>query len=588
MHLDRRLAAILSADVKGYSRLMAGDDVATVRTLAAHRAVMSTLIRQHQGRVVDAPGDNLLAEFPSALSAVEGALAIQKALQTDNESRPHGSPMQWRIGLNVGDVLIEGDRMYGDGVNVAARVQELADAGGICLSGTMYDQVKGKLRATVESLGEQRVKNIAEPIRVYRVSAEVSARSGVGPLASPERTAVAASAAPRPSIAVLPFSVIGRDPDSELLADGMTEEIITTLSKVAGMSVIASQSVFRFKGTTSNVHDTAAELGVRHVLEGTVRRAGARVRITVQLLDAATGVARWAERYDREVGDIFALQEDITRSIATALAVTLGEGDEARIWGRGTHSFEAWECYMQAVHLVRAQQRQANAKAREYLGRAIEIDPGFALAYVTTGWSHFHDARWGWGSDPSQSTATAEALARRGLELDPLEAEGHSLLGALHLGAGRFAEAVAETERSVALSPGAASILLVHGWVLSRVDREEEALPVIREAIRLSPTPPPYSLAVLSHACRLTGRHEEALDAANQFAQRSPQDWFGPYLEALARAAMGREAEARAAMRRARELNPAFGLDQVRPLLIHRSPEKVEEHLDVLRRLGVS
>jgi adenylate cyclase len=324
--MERKLVAILSADVQGYSRLMGEDEEATIRTLTAYREVMTSLIQQHRGRVVDSPGDNLLAEFTSAVDAVQGAVAIQRGLETRNAELPASRQMHYRIGINVGDVVVEGERLYGDGVNIAARLESLAEGGGICISGTVYDQVKNKLPIGYEYQGEQTVKNIADPVRMYRVQ-----------LGS-ESTAPKTDAAPpvtlplpdKPSIAVLPFTNMSGDPEQEYFSDGMTDDIITDLSKVSGLFVIARNSTFIYKGKAVKVGEVGRELGVRHVLEGSVRKAGNRVRINVQLIDAPTGGHVWAERYDRELEDIFALQDELTQRIVFALKVMLTPEEQAR------------------------------------------------------------------------------------------------------------------------------------------------------------------------------------------------------------------------------------------------------------------
>ena len=384
---ERKLAAILNADVKGYSRLMGDDEAATVRTLTAYRDLMASRVRQHRGRVVDFTGDNLLAEFASVVDAVRCAVEIQEELRVRNAELPDHRKMEFRIGINLGDVIVEGDRIYGDGVNVAARVQSLAEGGSIAVSGTVYDQIENKLTLRYESLGEHAVKNIAKPVRVYRVVMEpgTAAVAGQARKARPRSMLRAAlvglavlvvvgasgvaiwrfssrpSAPPglelpdKPSIAVLPFVNVGADPKQEHFSDGMTEEIITTLSKVSGLFVIASNSVFTYKGKPVKVQQVSRELGVRYVLEGSVRKSDPRIRVTAQLIDATTGHHLWAERYDRELKDVFTLQDEIAQKIVTALAVKLTEGEQVRARRRSTTSVEAWEYYVEQFRRATAE-----------------------------------------------------------------------------------------------------------------------------------------------------------------------------------------------------------------------------------------
>jgi adenylate cyclase len=319
---------------------MGEDELATVRTLEAYREMIAEVIRNYSGRVVDSPGDNLLAEFSSVVDAVECAVEIQMELRTKNEELPEDRKMAFRIGINLGDVIEEGERIYGDGINVAARIEGLAEGGGICISSNVYDQVKNKLSLDYENLGKHTVKNITEPISVFRILTE--------PQVAGSKISKGFELPDKPSIAVLPFLNMSGDPDQEYFSDGISEEIITGLSKIPQMFVIARNSTFTYKGKPVKVQVISEELSVRYVLEGSVRKAGNRVRITAQLIDAVTGHHLWAERYDRDLGDIFALQDEITMKILTALQVELTEGQQARVYGKGTDNFEAYMKYLEA------------------------------------------------------------------------------------------------------------------------------------------------------------------------------------------------------------------------------------------------
>ena len=413
--VKRKLAAILSADVKGYSRLMEEDEVSTVRTLEEYRSIVSGFVEKHHGCVVDSPGDNLLAQFTSVVDATEAAVEIQKELKAKNAELPENRRMGFRIGINLGDVIAEGERIYGDGVNIAARVESLSDSGGICVSGTAYDQIAKKLPLGYEYLGEQTVKNIEKPIRVYRVLMEPEAAGKVigekkpisrhwrwaavalivvaGALATwnfyfrpPfEPASVERMAYPlpnKPSIAVLPFNNMSTDPEQEYFSDGITEEIITALSKTPKMFVIARKSTFSYKGKPVKVNQVAEELGVRYVLEGSVRKAGDRVRITAQLIDALTGRHLWAERYDRDLKDIFAVQDEITMKIINALQVELTEGEHARLWGKGTDNLQAYlKSYASERTFILPQTKEGNALAKRLAEEAIALDPEFPPSY---------------------------------------------------------------------------------------------------------------------------------------------------------------------------------------------------------------
>ena len=441
----RKLAAIMSADVVGYSRLMGEDEAATLGTLTAYREVFAQLIAQHQGRVVDTAGDSVLAMFDSVVEVVQCATEVQRTLQARNQTLPAARRMVFRVGVNLGDVIEHADgSIYGDGVNIAARLQALAEPGGICLSGTAYDHIKNKLPLDFDALGEKSVKNIAEPVRVYRVR---SAAEGAAHLPRPNRSAmsrvlrkwrlavaaalvvgagalgvwqyayrggtspaqVVAGTAPalqlpdRPSIAVLPFVNMSGDKEQEYFSDGMTEDLITGLSKRSGLFVIARNSVFLYKGRPVAPEQVSRELGVRYVLEGSVRKAGNRVRITAQLIDATTGYHLWAENYDGELENIFALQDRITRQIVAALAPKLTAGEQSRSMRQETNSIEAYDFVLRGVALYYEFRKESNAMARQLFERAIALDPRYAKAYVWLSWTHFVDWDWQWTEGPSRS-----------------------------------------------------------------------------------------------------------------------------------------------------------------------------------------
>ena len=453
---ERKLSAILSADVKGYSRLMRADEDETIRTVTAYRTAIAKLVEQYRGRVVDSPGDNVLAEFGSGVDAVNCAVEVQRELAERNEELPAERKMEFRIGVNLGDIVQEGERIYGDGVNIAARVEGLAEGGGICVSGTVYDSIESKLGLEFEYLGEHEVKNIDKPIRVYRILSYpgaaayrvVKAKKAVGKtwrnaiLAAVAVIVVVAAVAvwhfyfrtppiepasvekmafklpEKPSIAVLPFVNMSGDPNQEYFSDGVTEEIITALSKVPQLFVIARNSSFTYKGKPVKVQQVGRELGVKYVLEGSVRKAGDKVRITAQLVDAKTGHHLWAERYDRDLKDIFALQDDITKKVITALQVKLTQGETARLLGKGTKNLEAYLKAMKGLHHHHRFNKNDNEMARRLYEEAIELDPKYANAYVLLAWTYYDEAQYRWPETPRISYEKAVELARKAISLD--------------------------------------------------------------------------------------------------------------------------------------------------------------------------
>jgi len=575
----RKLAAILSADVKGYSRLMGEDEDATVRTLTAYREVIAALIKKHRGRVVDSPGDNLLAEFASVVDAVRCAVGIQEELKVKNAELPENRKMAFRIGINLGDVIEEGDRIYGDGVNIAARVEGLAGGGGICISGTAYDHVENKLPLEYEYWGEQTVKNISKPVRVYRVrtEAEAAVPKVSGELELPDK----------PSIAVLPFVNMSGDPEQEYFSDGMTEEIITALSKVPRLFVIARNSTFTYKGKPVKVQKVAEDLGVRYVLEGSVRKAGDRVRITAQLIDAITGHHLWAERYDRELKNVFALQDEITMKILTGLQCELTEGEQACVLGKGTENYEAYVKILQGREHIYRMNREGNVLARQSFEEAITLDPEFAVAYTYLAWTYLLELLIGLSDSPEQSMARAIEFAQKALALDDSLADAHALSGSIYLVQRQWEKAVAEGERSVALNPNSADNIGLLGMTLYSVGRPEEAIVLFEKATRLNPMPPDWLLENLATAYRMTGRYEEAIAEFKRVLHRNP-DYLSAWLNlAVIYSMLGRGKETRAAVAQVLRLDPKFSLEHYAKTLTYKNQSESERLIDALHNAGL-
>ncbi|MCG6952248.1 MAG: tetratricopeptide repeat protein [Betaproteobacteria bacterium] len=517
----QRLAAILAADAAGYSRLMGADEHATLAALDAARAVFRAQIESNQGRVIDMAGDSVLAVFETANGAVIAALAIQRALYEAAKDVAEDRRMRFRIGVHLGDIIEKADgTIYGDGVNIAARLQTLAEPGGISVSDAVRSSVKSRAGAVFESQGEHAVKNIAEPVRVYRVKLGTGGEATAAPPASE----IKLSLPDKPSIAVLPFDNMSGDPEQEHFADGLVEDIITTLSKLSGLSVIARNSSFVYKGKAADVRQAANELGVRYVLEGSVRKAGDRIRITAQLIDAASGAHVWAERYDRKLEDIFAIQDEIMLILATEMAVKLTEGEQARLRYATTTNVEAWTHWMQGMSHYRTgvPTKERLGPARKCWEKALALDPSSASINAMLGFMSYADARFGWWDDRETALKKGQAYVDRAFEIDPDNADAHMVSGLLLMLQMRHAEAVAHARKSVDLAPGSADAAVFACFVLASSGFPEEAVTQIEKAIALSPRYPPTYLGHLGNAYRLAGRLDEAIAAFKEYGRRSP------------------------------------------------------------------
>jgi adenylate cyclase len=581
----RKLVAILSADVKGYSRLMSEDEVGTIQTLNAYKEVMTNLIQHHRGRVVDAPGDNVLAEFGSVVNAVQCAVEIQKELKTRNANLPENRKMEFRIGINLGDVIQEGEQILGDGVNIAARLESFSEAGGICISGTAFDQIENKLGLGYEYLGEQTVKNIAKPVRVYRVMMETEAVVQRGlEVASKEKMAFPLP--DKPSIAVLPFSNMSDDPKQEYFSDGITEEIITALSKVPNLFVIAHHSTFTYKGKPVKVKQVSEELGVRYVLEGSVQKSGDRVRITAQLIDALSGHHLWAERYDRDLKDIFALQDEITMKVITALQVELTAGEMAGMIAKGTKNIDAFIKYVQAYELMTKLTKEGNAQAKKVLEEAIALDPEYSRLYMGLAQTHFYDVWLGTTESPDQSLTQAFEFAQKAISLDDSNAAAHGTLGQVYVMQRQYNKAIAECERAVSLDPNSAENIFRLGFVLNYAARAEEAISYLQNAIRLNPLPTATYFVILAISYRDSGQYEKAIETCKKALQREPNTQFAYIHMAISYIRLGREEEARAAAAEILRINPKFSLERYAKILPLPQPV-VDRVIEDLREAGL-
>ena len=584
--VKRKLAAILSADVQGYSRLMGEDEEGTIRTLKVYLEVISGFIAQHQGRVVGTGGDSVLAEFASVVDAVRCAVGIQEELKERNRKVPEDQRMEFRIGINLGDVVEEGDTILGDGVNIATRVQSLAEAGGICITGTAYDQIKNKLAFGYEYVGEQTVKNIKEPVRIYRVLMEPGVQMPAGGVEVASKEKMAFPLPDKPSIAVLPFVNMSKDSEQEYFSDGITEEIITALSKVPNLFVISRNSTFTYKGKPVKVKQVSEELGVRYVVEGSVRKAGDKVRITAQLIDALSGHHLWAERYDRDLKDIFALQDEITMKVITALQVELTAGEMAGVIAKGTKNIDAFIKYLQAYELLQRGNKERNAQAKKILEEAVALDPEYPRLYMGLTLAHLYDVWHDTTESPDQSLAQAFELAQKAISLDDSNAAAYSCLGMIYAMKRQYDQAIAECERAISLDPNSAENIYRLGMVLNWAGRAEEAILYIQNAIRLNPLPPASYFFNLAVAYRDSGQYEKAIDTAKKALQREPNTQFAYIHMAISYIRLGQEKEARAAAAEILRINPKFSLERYAKILPFPQPV-TDLVIEDLRKAGL-
>jgi adenylate cyclase len=616
----RKLTAILSADVKGYSRLMGEDDQATVRTIKVYREVITEIVEKHRGRVVDSPGDNILAEFESVIDAVGSAVEIQDELRIRNTELPEDRKMEFRIGVNLGDVIHEEERIYGDGVNVAARLESLADPGGICVSGTVFDQIESKLPLGYEYLGEQSVKNIPKPVRIYKALMDPEAvgkvigEKGVEPgrglrvalaavivlllivgglliwrtafppvqVASVEKMAFPLP--DKPSIAVLPFDNLSEDPKQEYFSDGLTEEIISALGSVPRLFVIARNSTFTYKGKPVKVQQVSEELGVRYVLEGSVRKSGDKVRITAQLIDALDGHHLWAKRYDRNLEDIFAVQDELTKEIIMSMQVKLTEGEQARAFARGTDNLEAYLKCLQANELVHRVNPESNALGKQLAEEAVALDPDYAWAYYNLGRAHQLDVWLRTSKSPRESIGKAIGFMKKAIALDDTLAEAHGRLGFIYSMIGKHDEGIAQAEQGVAVNPNSAMAHVMLGKTLSFAGRWEESIPPYKKAIRLNPIPPNMYLYSLGLSYGFTGQYDEAITWCEKAVREAPESLYARIMMTVVYSWSGQDEKSRAEAAEVLRIQPKYTIREQR----YKRKEDIERFNGALRKAGLT
>jgi adenylate cyclase len=557
--VSRRLVAVFAADVEGYSRLMGADEDGTLKGLTERRAILDRLIGDHGGRIANTAGDSVLAEFGSAVDAVQCAVEAQTALAEANAGLAPDRRISFRIGVHIGDVMFRAGDLFGDGVNIAARLQSIAKPGGVCISGATYDQVRKVLPITFVDLGVQQVKNIQDPIRAYQVDAPSETRE-----VARARVAEAENPPPlpdKPSIAVLPFQNMSGDPEQEYFADGMVEEIITALSRFKSLFVIARNSTFSYKGKSPDIRQVGRELGVRYVLEGSVRKASGRVRITGQLIDAVTGAHLWADRFERELADVFALQDEVTVAVVSAVQPKLLQTEIEIATRRPLENLTAYDLALRARKAWYLGTREGEAEALQLARRALKLDPRFSSAAALAGACHMHNILWGYTTDPQFDREEAIRLLRLALSSDDSDPE--TLAWAAFISAYMVGDCDSETEmadRAVALNPNSFIGWNFRGWVYRNAGRPEEAIQSFERAIRMSPVDPLLhrTFAGMGYAFTELRRFEEAIVAGKKALRQNP--FFSPGHRSLASAFahLGRDAEAREMAARMLEVDPTF------------------------------
>ena len=598
---QRRLAAIVAADIVGYSRLMGGDESGTLAALKALRhELVDPKIADHGGRLVKTTGDGLLVEFASVVDAVSCAIDLQTTMAERNVDVPEDRRMVFRIGVNEGDIIVDGDDIFGDGVNVAARLQEVAPPGGICVSSRVHDDVRNRLDAFFEDGGDRSLKNIARPVQVYRwtpgatgsgtagrrvkaragpsrmawtITAAAVAVLGIGgwwwssaPSSRPdaERAKMASateavrSVSSRRGVAVLPFINLSGDPSQEYFSDGLTEDVIAALGRFGSLTVMARNAVFPFKGKNARPAEIGQELGVRYIVEGSVRRAGDRIRVSVQLTDALAGKLLWSQQYDEELKDVFAVQDAITRQVAGALAVNLTRIELQRALSKPTESLDAYDLVLRGRERLLSSTRGANREARQLFERAAELDPKYADAYAWGGRAYFEMANFGWTEDPNVAVERTLELSGKAVMLDPDSVLGHRVIGLVDLARAEYEQGSAEIDRALALNPSDSVGLQAQAAALLWLGRLDESIELSEAALHFDPISPDDALFNLGLAYYEQRRHDDALRVLKRATARSPENPFIHALLAATFAQLGRLTEAARERDAVLRLNPFF------------------------------
>jgi adenylate cyclase len=584
--VERRLAAILAADVVGYSRLMEANEADTLAAMKAHRRELWTpMIEKYGGRIVGTAGDSIMVEFASAVAAVECAAAVQLGMTERNADQPEERRMLLRVGVNIGEVIVDGDDIYGDGVNVAARLEELAAPGGVCISGTVHEHAAGKLDLVFEDAGRHEVKNIARPIHVWHwTTVDAAATSAAN---APAKTLTLPD---KPSIAVLPFDNLSGEEEQEVFADGMAEDIITSLSRYRSLFVIARNSTFVYKGRSADLRELSRDLGVRYVLEGSVRRGGPRIRVTAQLIEGATGNHIWAERYDRELDDIFAVQDDITQAIVAAIGPEIDQAERDRAQRLTPENLDAWESYQRGLwHLYRFN-RKDNTEAQELFKRAAAVAPNFAPAHSGLTHALYFSFMHGYAEDRQATLVEAYDAGRQAVAADKRDADAHFALGRILYLRHDLDTSIAEFEAAISHNPNFAHAHIGLGTALLYAGRFDRAVESCDLAVRLSPDDPLLWLALVVKGIALTcsKQYEGAVEATRQATRHPNAAWTAPCILASALGHLGETAQAEEVLADVLRVKPDLGADHLRQILPFRDPEHLDTIVDGLRKAGLS
>jgi adenylate cyclase len=586
--INRKLAAILAADVVGYSRLMGADEAGTLNALKRHReTVFDPAVAAHNGRIVKLIGDGTIVEFASVVDAVNCALSVQRAAALPPDQNGAPSIIALRIGVNLGDVIIEGDDIYGDGVNIAARLEPLAEPGGVCVSSIVNESVGNRIDVRFQDGGEISVKNIDRPIRIWKWHPGMVAPAGAP--AKPSHATIPKANGANASIAVLPFTNMSGDAEQEYFSDGISEDIITDLSKIGGLTVIARNSSFIYKGRAVDVRTIGRELGVRSVLEGSIRRAGQRVRITAQLIDSNSGTHLWADRYDRDLTDIFEVQDDVTHRIVDALKVTLSPAEMAPRTEAKTSDLEAYELTLRGreILLGMTKTKETFEQAKKLFLNAIERDPNYAKAYAALGFAYMFDYQNRWSDDPDKSLPRAREHAERAIEKDPKEALAHAIAAVTATFARDLDRAQSEVDLALSLNPNMAMAYGIQGGIRIYLGRPEEAIPFIERGMRLDPATNTQSIHFLGMANLLAGKYETAAALFRQRILLVPSTDFSRSLLASALGHLGELDEARRIWRELKDINPKYSFAEHMGRLPFKKAEDAQRIADGLKKAGL-
>lgn len=578
--LQRKLAAIFYGDVAGYSRLTGQDEEGTHRILSSYLDAITDAIENHNGKVVHFAGDAVLADFATVKDALSCAVSAQQDIKDRNQGFTDDNKLEFRIGVNIGDVIVDRNDIYGDGVNIAARLEGLADSGGVCISGAVYDAMRGKLELDYEFLGEQRVKNIAEPVRAYRVVIEAQP-------SEPAPLPVATQTPDKPTIAVLPFGNMSGDPEQEYFSDGISEDIITDLSKISGLFVISRNSSFVYKGKSVNVQQVGRDLGVRYVLEGSVRKAGNKVRITAQLIDSNTDGHVWAERFDRDLEDIFAVQDEVTQKIVSALQVQLSQVEQERLTFRDTDNLDAYDYLLRGKEHYLRFTREGNQQAQQLYEKAVELDPNYATALAELARVRVQARNHGWTANLSEPLKQAADFAERAVKLNDSLPQAHVVLGFINMWKRDHEAAIAEVKQGLVLDPNHAEGHMYQAIILGFAGKPTESMEWVEKAIILNPGAPFWYLFAQGNACYSLERYPEAIASGIKAAISNPNFIFAHLLLLACYSELGNQEGCQAEIQECLARMPDLTVSWAEEVMPYKDRDVLERFVNDLRGAGL-